>query len=282
MGARNLVSYRFPLSLFKNLIAKQTTIRIHLSNMATNTIYVVTGGNRGLGLGIVKSLLARPNTIVIATVRKEDGVSALTRETMAAPKGLGSSLQILKLDLSTIRSTAEVKEAFDEFDIDHIDVLINNAGQTSPMVPATETTAEDLRAAFEVNTIAPLLVFQALWPLLQKSLSPKLVMVTSSVGSIAEMEPAPGGAYGPSKAAQNWLTKALHLENKDRGLITIALHPGWVQTRAGQFVADQWGFASGPPDTIESSVEGMLKIIDEASSENSGVFITQTGQILGW
>ncbi|KAL6897442.1 hypothetical protein GGI43DRAFT_385308 [Trichoderma evansii] len=224
----------------------------------SNTVYVVTGGNRGLGLGIVKSLLARPNTTVIATVRNEDGASSLTRETTAAPKAAFKS------------------------DIDHIDVLINNAGGTSPLIPATETTAEDLRAAFEANTIAPLLVFQALLPLLQKSLSPKLVMVTSSVGSIAEMEPMPGGAYGPSKAAQNWLTKALHLENKDHGLITIALHPGWVKTRAGQFAADQWGFASGPPDTIESSVEGMLKIIDEASSETSGTFITQTGQILGW
>lgn len=247
----------------------------------SNAVYVVTGGNRGLGLGIVKSLLARPNTSVFATVRNEDGASTLAQEITTVPKGLGSSLQVIKLDLSTIQSTAEVKEAF-KFDIDHIDVLINNAGGTSPLVPATETTAEDLRAAFEVNTIAPLLVFQALWPLLQKSLSPKLIMVTSSVGSIAEMEPMPGGAYGPSKAAQNWLTKALHLENKGRGLVTIALHPGWVQTRAGQFAADQWGFGSGPPDTVESSVEGMLKIIDGASSEMSGTFITQTGQILGW
>ncbi|KAL7917401.1 hypothetical protein ACQKWADRAFT_306885 [Trichoderma austrokoningii] len=252
-----------------------------MATNSSNTVYVVTGGNRGLGLGIVKSLLARPNTTVIATVRNEDGASTLSREATAATKGLESSLQILELDLSAIGSTSEVKQAF-KFDIDHIDVLINNAGRTSPMVPATETTAEDLRAAFEVNTIAPLLVFQALWPLLQKSSSPKLVMVTSSVGSIAEMEPVPGGAYGPSKAAQNWLTKALHLENKDSGLVTIALHPGWVQTRAGQFVADQWGFASGPPDTVESSVERMLKIIDEVSRETSGIFTTQTGQILGW
>ncbi|KAH8129452.1 hypothetical protein LI328DRAFT_159894 [Trichoderma asperelloides] len=64
-------------------------------------------------------------------------------------------------------------------------------------------------------------------------------MVTSSVGSIAEIEPMSGGSYSPSKAAQNWLRGALHPENKDRGLITIALHPGWVQTRAGQFAAEQ-------------------------------------------
>ncbi|RFU76096.1 short-chain dehydrogenase reductase sdr [Trichoderma arundinaceum] len=244
-------------------------------------VYVVTGGNRGLGLGLVKALLIRPNTTVIATVRNEEALSTLLGETAEVPRGLGSNLLITTLDFSTVGSPTRVREAF-KFDIDHVDVLINNAGGAQPMVPAAETTAEDLRSAFEINTIAPLVVFQGLWPLLQKSSSPKLIMVTSSVGSIAEMEPVPGGAYGPSKAAQNWLTKALHLENKDRGLITIALHPGWVQTRAGQFVADQWGFDSGPPDTIDSSVDGMLKVIDEASKETSGKFITQKGQILGW
>ncbi|KAK4082708.1 uncharacterized protein Triagg1_1598 [Trichoderma aggressivum f. europaeum] len=244
-----------------------------------NKIYVVTGGNRGLGLGLIKALLIRANTTVIATVRNEHGISTLIEETKTLNKGLGSTLLTTLLDFSTTLSLAKVRDAF-KFDVDHIDVLINNAGGAPPMVPAAETTAEDLRTAFEVNTIAPLLVFQALWPLLQNSPSPKLVMITSSVGSIGEMEPVPGGAYGPSKAAQNWLTKALHLENKDRGLITIALHPGWVQTRAGQFVADQWGFASGPPDTIETSVDGMLKVIDEASEETSGKFITQKGQIL--
>ncbi|KAL7933853.1 hypothetical protein V8C35DRAFT_302592 [Trichoderma chlorosporum] len=246
-----------------------------------NTVYVITGGNRGLGLGLIKSLLPRASTTVIATVRNENGISTLIEETKTVDRGLGSALHITKLDFSTTNSLTKIKEAF-KFSIDHIDVLINNAGSATPMVTAAETTAEDLRASFEVNTIAPLLVFQALWPLLQKSSSPKLVMMTSSVGSITEMEPVPGGAYGPSKAAQNWLTRALHLENKDNGLITIALHPGWVQTRAGQFVADQWGFTSGPPDTIESSVEAMLQIIDEASKETSGQFITQKGRILEW
>ncbi|PTB61749.1 NAD(P)-binding protein [Trichoderma citrinoviride] len=252
-----------------------------MANNSASTIYVITGGNRGLGLGLVKSLLARTNTTVIATVRNDEAASTLQEETATDHKGPGSILLIAQLDFSAVSSPVTIRDAF-KFDIDHVDVLINNAGGTFPMVPAAETTARDLRAAFEVNTIAPLLVFQALWPLLKKSQAPKLIMMTSSVGSIGEMEPVPGGAYGPSKAAQNWLTRALHLETKNSGLVTIALHPGWVQTRAGQFVADQWGFPSGPPDTIESSVEAILKIIDEASEETSGKFITQQGQILRW
>lgn len=257
---------------------------VHTADMAintANTVYVITGGNRGLGLGLVRSLIARKNTTVIATVRNEEAASRLAGEIPAALKGPGSTLLIAQLDFSTVSSPNAISDAF-KFDIDHIDVLINNAGGTFPMVLAAETTAQDLQDAFQVNTIAPLLVFQALWPLLQKSSRPRLIMMTSSVGSIADMEPFPGGAYGPSKAAQNWLTRALHLETRDSGLVTIALHPGWVQTRAGQLVADQWGFPSGPPDSVESSVEEMLKVIDEASEETSGKFITQKGQILRW
>lgn len=107
-------------------------------------------------------------------------------------------------------------------------------------------------------------------------------MVTSSVGSIEEMEPLPGGAYGPSRAAKNWLTKALHQEHKADGLIVIALHPGWVQTRAGQFAADQWGYAQEPPLTVEASVAGMLEVIDTATQDESGKFLTQEGRVLGW
>lgn len=245
-----------------------------------NTVYVVTGANRGLGLGFVKALLARPNVTVIATVRSEHAATALEEEL----KSREGNLHIIELDFSKAIAPEVIRKSIDQIGVDHVDVLINNAGSVPPMTRAIETTAEDLRATFETDTIAPLMVFQALWPLLQKSILklPKLVMITSSVGSIAEMEPLPGGAYGPSRAAKNWLTKALHQEHQDDGLVAIALHPGWVQTRAGQFAADQWGIAQKPPVTIESSVAGMLKVIDTATQESSGKFLTQEGEIIGW
>lgn len=90
------------------------------------------------------------------------------------------------------------------------------------------------------------------------------------------------GAYGPSKAAQNFLTKAIHEQNKDKGLIAISLHPGWVQTRAWQFVADEWGVKTGPPSTIEDSVKGILNVVDTATKETPGKFMTQKGFSLGW
>lgn len=251
-----------------------------MTQTGKNTVYVVTGANRGLGLGFVKALLARPNVTVVATVRSKE-VATVLKDELEPHEG---NLHIIELDFSKAIAPDIIRKAFDQTGVDYIDVLINNAGSVPPMTHALETTAEDLRATFETDTIAPLMVFQALWPLLQKSItmSPKVIMITSSVGSIAEMEPLPGGAYGPSRAAKNWLTKALHQEHKDDGLIAIALHPGWVQTRAGEFAADQWGIARRPPVTVESSVTGMLVVIDTATQGSSGKFLTQEGETLGW
>ncbi|KAH8779825.1 hypothetical protein F5883DRAFT_484595 [Diaporthe sp. PMI_573] len=250
-----------------------------------NTVYVITGGNRGLGLGLVKALVSRPNTIVVATVRSEDAARSLQEEIGTQQ----ANLRIAQLDFTRAIAPDEVQKTINNLldGVDHIDVLINNAGSAQPMVPAIETTAEDLRAAFEVNAIAPLMVFQGLWPLLQKSPTgtPKAVWVTSSVGSISGVEDLEGlgaGAYGPSKAAQNFITKAIAEQNRDKGLIAVALHPGWVQTRAGQFVAEEWGVKSGPPSTIEDSVRNILNVVDTATGEISGKFITQKGVSLGW
>lgn len=255
--------------------------------VTNNTVYVITGGNRGLGLGIVKTLVARPNTIVVATVRSEEAAKSMQQDISSAL----ANLRIAQLDFSRAVAPQDVQKTISgllsDAGVDHIDVLINNAGCAQPMVPATETTAEDMRAAFEVNAIAPLMVFQGLWPQLQKSPTgaPKAVWITSSVGSISGVDNLEGlgaGAYGPSKAAQNFITKAIAEQNRDKGLIAIALHPGWVQTRAGQFVADEWGAKSGPPSSIEDSVRDILNVVDTATMETSGKFITQKGVSLGW
>lgn len=251
--------------------------------MAGNKIYVVTGGNRGLGLGLVKELLARPNTTVVATVRNAEAAASVKAESITPSEG--SVLHIVVQDFSTAPSPEDFRAAVAKEvgeSLDHIDVLINNAGMCPPLAVAAQTSAADLRTAYETNAIAPLMVFQALWPLLQNAASsPKLINVTSSVGGIGAQEPVPGGAYGPSKAALNWITRALHIQNE--ALVAVALHPGWVQTRAGNFVAKEWNYAPGPPDTVEKNVKDMLTVIDGATRESAGgKFITQTGQEIPW
>ncbi|KAJ0423349.1 hypothetical protein BJY00DRAFT_279040 [Aspergillus carlsbadensis] len=252
-----------------------------LDSANKSSVWVVTGANRGIGLGLVKELVARPSTTVIATVRNDEAAASLNAEPIAP--GAHSSLHVIQLDFSTAIAPEVIREKFTAAapSVDHIDVLINNAGSSTRMNPAVETTADELRTCFEVNTIAPLLVFQALWPLLQKATSsPEYIAVSSSVGSIGGQEPVPGGAYGPSKAANNWLTKALHLQHAADGLIAIALHPGWVQTNMGDIAARDWNYAPGPPETVDNSVRGILQVIDGATRETaSGKFLSYTGDM---
>ncbi|KAL2822242.1 hypothetical protein BDW59DRAFT_149609 [Aspergillus cavernicola] len=252
----------------------------------TNSVWVITGTNRGIGLGLVKHLIARPTTTVIATVRSEEAAATLKSEAKSLISGDQTSLHIIRLDFSAAVPPETIREAFATSvpTLSHIDVLVCNAGFSTPMTPAAETTADALRACFEVNTIAPLLVFQALWPLLQKATAaPKLISISSSVGSIGAQEPFPGGAYGPSKAAGNWLTNALHLQHEASGLIAIALHPGWVQTNMGNFAAEEWNYAPGPPEIVDNSAKGILKVIDGATRETaSGKFLSYTGQAIPW
>ncbi|OBS25183.1 hypothetical protein FPOA_05718 [Fusarium poae] len=242
-----------------------------------NTVYVVTGGNRGIGFGLVRALVARAHSTVFATVRNDKSQSSLEAALKDTPRGDGSTISIVQLDFSTALSPEYIRDAFD---IDRVDVLINNAAFSPPSYPVLEIPTSDLRSSFEINTIGPLTVTQGLWPYLQMSSTPKVVNVSSSVGCITFQEVV-AGAYGPSKAALNWLTQAMHMQNE--GLVAFALHPGFVSTEMGDSAATEWGFPLTMLESVERSVEGILEVIDDATREKtSGKFITNKGQELPW
>jgi NAD(P)-dependent dehydrogenase (short-subunit alcohol dehydrogenase family) len=258
--------------------------------MAPNTVYVITGANRGIGLGLVQAYLFRRSTTVIGVVRSEEASKALKSACENTTRGADSALHILQVDLSKNPSTEDIRNELQTATggLDHINTVICCAGHVTPMVPTLAISPDDLRACIEVNAIGPLTFFQAFWPLLEKSSAatgapPKFIVLSSSVGSIGAMEPFPGGAYGPSKAAVNHITKSLHVQMAESGLVAVALHPGWVKTNMGQFVAEQWEYAAGPPLTVEESVRGIVKVVDGASRETtSGKFVTETGEEVPW
>jgi NAD(P)-dependent dehydrogenase (short-subunit alcohol dehydrogenase family) len=157
-----------------------------------------------------------------------------------------------------------------------IDVLICNAGVGGER----DSNAQDLgtldpvewRRIFEINTLAPLMMAEAFVEHVARSQQKKLIALSSILGSIGKNT---GGRYfyRASKTALNmeWSVLAKDLESK--GIICLALHPGWVQTDMGGTTATL---------TIDQSVPGMVKVIDGLKPSDNGRFLQYDGGELPW
>ncbi|KAK5457259.1 hypothetical protein LTS15_005040 [Exophiala xenobiotica] len=202
-----------------------------------NTVYVVLGANKGIGLGLVQTLLVRPRATIIATVRPGAPVMSLSEACSKISYGEGTKLHPLAVNASTSTETSALRTLLDQEigpKVDHVDVLISSIGYTDVKKPVLETSPQSMREHFEVNTITPMTWLQAFWPLMvapmEESVAAaptKIFFLSSSVGCVGEwMEPMPGGAYGPAKAALNWVVRKLHFELVKEGMINVAVHPG--------------------------------------------------------
>lgn len=243
--------------------------------------YLITGANRGIGKGLVATLLSRPNTTVIAGVR--DPSASTSQELSSLPVASGSKLITIKLDSTSLTDPEAARTTLEsDHGLTKLDVIVANAGILHQFGPVLETPAKDFTDLFAVNAVAPLVQLQGLWPLLQKSSSPAFYVVSTNIASLGLMEHIPMAAvsYGVSKIAANYIVRKLHFENP--GLITAALHPGWVQTDMGWFAAKSNG-AKEVPVTIDQSVSGLLAQIDGATKEKtSGTFVGFDGAIIPW
>lgn len=193
----------------------------------TNTIYLITGVSRGIGRGLVETFLARSNTTVIAAVREP--VGALSQSLQFLPKGEYSRLIVVKIDSKSPTDPAAAVETLQrEHGIDHLDVIIANAGISEDFSPVHGVSIPVLREHVEVNGYGPIYLYQAAHPLVKKSKKPTFVGIGSPLGSVGGMEqrPYPCAAYGPSKAILHWIVRKIHFENED--FVSFVADPGLV------------------------------------------------------
>ena len=150
-----------------------------------------------------------------------------------------------------------------------IDVLINNAGILSSE-PLSDLDLSRVQRQFEVNTLGPLLVSQALLPNL--SAGSKLIIITSRMGSVEDN--TSGGYYGyrMSKAAVNMAGMSLARDLEERRIAVALLHPGMVAT-------DMTGGNGVPP---ELSAAGLIKRMNALTLTDSGSFWHAEGERLPW
>ncbi|KAJ4338720.1 hypothetical protein N0V95_007991 [Ascochyta clinopodiicola] len=251
----------------------------------SNLTYLVTGANRGIGKGLAADLLARPSTTVIAGVRD---VAASTPVLSALPKGAGSKLIVVKLDSSVETDAASaVAELTSKHSITSLDAVIANAGIAHSGSPVSEVPISALKDHFNVNTIGPVVLFQAVAPLLKASAnSPKFLAISTVIGSLASQEHMPPNThftpYGTSKAALNWIIRRVHFENE--WLTAYVSHPGLVKTDlAAKLIGDEENAKAMGAITVDVSAAGLLKTLDAATRETvGGAFRNYDGTALPW
>ena len=195
--------------------------------MSSNQVWLVTGAARGLGLGLVTVLLQRPNTTVIAATR--DPTSNNSKGLHSLAHASGSRVILVKIDSeSDVDPKAAIDNLQNQHSIDHIDVVIANAAIGAAPAPTASASVDDFRKNYQVNAFAPLLLFQATWPLLQNSKAPKFVGISTCLATISKMEDYKRQTvvYGSSKAAMNYIVKKMHHENES--LVAFVVHPGSV------------------------------------------------------
>jgi len=222
---------------------------------------LITGANRGIGLGFVRSLSA-------------DGwrVHACCRhpEKAADLKEVGPSVRVHRLDVTdNLRVASLSRELADE----PIDLLINNAGVRGTDRPLGEYDYDEWLQVLAVNALSPMRMVESFAGHVAASRRKLIVNISSVMGSIAENESGGSYSYRTSKAALNMITKGLSVDLAARGICVVAFHPGWVQTDMGS--------ASAPVD-VEHSVRGMRKIIDRLGPDDSGRFLSFDNRPIPW
>lgn len=223
---------------------------------------VITGANRGIGLGLTRCFAAAGHH-VIAACRQPQNADALRQ--------VKGSVEVRALDVGDANSV----EAFaQQLGQRSVDVLINNAGI---MGGSAQGIADMDFAAwsrtFEINTLAPFRLTTRLLPQLKQAARPRVITVSSQMGAFGlEMG---GGmyAYRSSKSAVSKVMQVLALELKPDNIIVCPVHPGWVQTDMG-----------GPNAqiTVEQSAAGLFKLISGLTMAESGRFWTWDGREHVW
>ena len=223
----------------------------------------ITGGNRGIGKGLVE-IFSENNKVFFSARDKQKAKSVI--------ESIGNeNIDYVIMDVADERNVLNGIESLKE-KTDSIDILINNAGILIPglkhKIDAVETDDESILKTFNINTVGVLRVCKAVLPMMQPK--SRIINISSGMGQMEGM--ATGSiAYRLSKSALNALTIVLSQELSSKDIKVNAICPGWVQTDMGGYEATL---------TVKESVESIKKF---ALSDNfpNGKFLRH-GEILPW
>ncbi len=228
---------------------------------------LITGANRGIGLEFTRQLAAQ-GWQVLACCRHPDSTEALQQLSAMFPGKLG-------LYPLAVEEPAQIEALAGRLRGQAVDLLINNAGYYPGGMNEIfgHTNREMWLRAFEINTIAPLQISEALLENLALGQGKTIALITSKMGSMGDNTSGGCYLYRTSKAALNMVATSLAQDLEPRGIKVALLHPGWVRTDMG-----------GPNALIsaQQSVAGMLKVILGLGWQDSGRFLGYDGKEIEW
>lgn len=250
----------------------------------------ITGANKGIGFETARQLLQNGFYVYIGSRKLENGVHAVNK---LKAEGLNNA-EAIQIDVTDDHSVKTARAEIGK-KTNSLDVLINNAGISGVKfdsggnyIPQTWTAAEatidTFKEVYETNVYGVVRVTQAFLDLLQKSPEPRIVMVSSTVGSFTlQTDPdweaytfGKYAVYGSSKSALNMFTVHLAYELRDTSFKINMVDPGYTQT-------DFTGYNGGK---VEVAGKRIAKYAQIKQDGPTGKFFSEetnpeTGEI-GW
>ncbi|VAW50272.1 Short-chain dehydrogenase [hydrothermal vent metagenome] len=227
---------------------------------------LITGANRGIGLEMVRYSMEQ-GWRVFACCRNPHNADELFNIAKSSNGQISVHIADMQ-ELSTLQALSY------ELRNDAIDMLINNAGlYGSDKNKFGSVDVESWLQVFQVNSIAPLKMVEAFSQQLQMGKLKVVACMSSKMGSMADNGYGSSYIYRSSKAALNAVVKSLSIDLKELGIITVALHPGWVKTEMG-----------GPNAEISTRecVEQLFSHLSKLNEQDSGRFIDINGADILW
>ena len=196
---------------------------------------LITGANKGIGYETAKQLLAKGYSVYVGS---RDGAKGQAAVEQLAAAGF-ADVEALEIDVTNADSVQQAAAVLSG-KVSGLDVLINNAGiagKASPNTTASQSSMDDIRNVFDTNFFGTIQTTQAFLPLLKKSSAPRIINVSSDLGSLENLSnpnwqyaPLKPLAYSASKAALNMFTVILAYEFKDANFSINSVNPGSTAT----------------------------------------------------
>lgn len=217
--------------------------------MPAERIALVTGANQGVGKQVAKELVANGVMVFLGSRDLDRGEAAAAE--------IGSGAVAVQIDVTDTKSIAAAADRI-ERECGRLDLLVSNAGisnlggghstpeENAARSKASTASLDEVRAVWEVNVFGVLAVYQAMLPLLRRGVDPRIVNVSSGVGSLttnADRNSPYHSMFGPvypaSKAAENAMTLAMMVELEATDIKVNLVSPAFTSTALNNFVGTE-------------------------------------------